>query len=148
MASRTPAGRHGLDLVFALFLLNGFLICATVLAAIIALVSKDDDPWIGVFALGMTTLGPSILAWLAGAVRSFMRPKDFDVRLGAGLATVQLLLWALLASLGAFSSISSPSGWLLATPMLGTACYGVVVTWLALRWFLFRRRRFPEQVTP
>jgi hypothetical protein len=146
MVSQFPAGRLSLDVVFALFLVNGLLICATVLAAIAALASRDDDRWMGVFALGMSTLLPSILAWLASGVRSFMRPKDAGVRLGATLATAQLLLWAVLVALGRFSSISKPSGWLLAVPMLGTACYGVAATWLALRWFFSRRRRFSEQV--
>jgi hypothetical protein len=138
------AGRLSLDVVFGLFLLNGLLIGATILAAIAALRSTERDPWMGVFALGMSTLLPSLLAWLASSVRSFMRPKDPGVRLGAALATVQLLLWVLLAALGRFSSISNPPGWLLLVPMVGTACYGVAATWLALRWFFHRRKHFPE----
>lgn len=145
MVSHTSAGRLGLDLVFALFLINGLMIGATILAAIAALASREDDPWMGVFALGMSSLLPSILAWLVSGVRSFMTPRDPDVRLGAILATAQLLLWALLAALGAVSGMSTPSGWLLATPMLVTGCYGVAATWLALRWFFYRRRRFPDQ---
>ena len=138
--------RLSLDVVFGLFLVNGLMICATVLAAGAALVSRRDDPWLGVFALGMSTLLPSMLAWLAATVRSFVGPRDSGVRLGAALATCQLLLWAALVALGAFSDISTPPGWILTVPMLGTACYGVAATWLALRWFFSRRRRFAEQV--
>ena len=149
LGSKTPAGRLSLDAVFALFLINGLLIGATILAAIAALASKDGsgDPWLGVFALGMSTFLPSILALLAGGIRSFMSPKDADVRLGTALAAAQLLLWGLLVALGRFSNISEPPGWLFAVPMLGTGFYGVAATWLALRWFFYRRRRFPEQVT-
>jgi hypothetical protein len=134
-----------LDLVYALFLINGLLICATIAAAARALLTAAGDSWTGVFALGMTTLLPSIAAWLASSIRSIMKPKDAGVRLGAVLATIQLLLWVGLVALGRFSNISNPSGWLLVVPMLVTGCYGVVVTWLALRWFFVRRRRFPEQ---
>ncbi len=146
MMSHGRAGRLVLDAVFALFLVNGLMIGATILAAIAALRSSADDPWIGVFALGMSTMLPSILAWLASGIRSFMTPPDGDVRLGAALATAHLLLWALLAALGALGDISTPSGWLLAIPMLGTGCYGAAATWLALRWFFRRRRHYQPPV--
>ena len=146
MASQTSIGRFSLDVVFALFLINGVVIGATVLAAIAALGSSDRDPWLGVFALGMSTFLPSILAWIASGVRSFMRPRDAEVRLGAMLATAHLLVWALLVALGSYSGISNPSGWVLAIPMLATAVYGIAATALAVRWFLYRRRRFPGQV--
>jgi hypothetical protein len=44
-----------------------------------------------------------------------------------------------------FSHMSKPPGWLIATPIVGTACYGVVATWLSLRWLLVRRKRFSAQ---
>jgi hypothetical protein len=54
------------------------------------------------------------------------------------------VLWVLLAALGRFSGISNPPGWLLLVPMVGTACYGVAATWLALHWFFYRRKHFSE----
>jgi hypothetical protein len=146
MVAQGRAGRLVLDAVFALFLINGLMIGATILAAIAGLRSGAGDPWIGAFALGMSTMLPSILAWLASGIRSFVSPPDRDVRLGAALATAHLLLWALLAALGRLGDISTPSGWLLAIPMLGTACYGVAATWLALRWFFQRRRHYQPAV--
>ncbi|HET6778590.1 MAG TPA: hypothetical protein VFH26_06855 [Gemmatimonadales bacterium] len=145
MAFQAPVGRRGLDVVFAVFLLSGLLICATIVAAIATYAGKGDKSGMGAFALGMSALLPSILAWVVGGIRSFMRPKDAEVRLAAALATVHLFLWVMLIALGRFSDMSGPPGWLLATPIVGTACYGVVVTWLALRWFLVRRRRFSVQ---
>lgn len=145
MAFQAPVGQRGLDVVFAVFLLSGLLICATIIAAIATFAGKGDESGMGVFALGMSALLPSILAWLIGGIRSFMRPKDAEVRLAAALATVHLFLWVMLIALGRFSDLSSPPGWLLATPIVGSACYGGVATWLALRWFLVRRRRFSVQ---
>jgi hypothetical protein len=141
MTSQAPGGQRGLDIVFAVFLVSGLLICAAIVAAIATYTGMGDKSGMGAFALGMSALLPSIVAWLVGGIRSFMRPKDTDVRLAAALATVHLLLWGMLIGLGNLSDISSPSGWLLAIPLVGTACYGVVATWLALRWFLVRRRR-------
>ena len=62
------------------------------------------------------------------------------MRHGAALATAHILRWALLLLLGASGAVSSPSGWLLGAPVVGTAAYGLAVTWLAARWFLVRRR--------
>jgi hypothetical protein len=132
-------------LVFAAFLVNGLLICVTVIAAIIVFARQSDDSGMGVFALAMSTVVPSILAWLVSAIRAFLRPRDREVQLGAALATGHIFLWLLLIALGNFSGISHPPGWLIATPMVGTACYGVAATWLAARWFLVRRRRFAVQ---
>jgi hypothetical protein len=128
----------------ALLLINGLLICATMVAAVAALGSKKDDPWLGVFALGVSTLLPSLLAWLAATVRSFAGPKDGDVRLAAVLATTQLLLWGGLMALAAVGGTSTPPDWLLTIPLLGTGVYGVAATWLPLRWFCSRRRRGRE----
>ena len=145
MATEAPAGRRGLDLVFGVFLASGLLICAAIVAAVAAYAGKSDMSGMYAFALGMSALLPSIVAWVVGGIRSFMRPKDGDVRLAAALATVHLFLWSLLLALGNFSGISRPPGWLLAAPVVVTACYGIVATWLALRWFLVRRRHFSVQ---
>ena len=107
--------------------------------------STRDDPWLGVFALGMSTFLPSLLAWLAATVRSFAGPKDPGVRVAAALASLQLLLWGGLLALGASSSFS-PADWMLVLPMLATGGYGVAATWLALHWFFSRRRRYAVQV--
>ena len=145
MASQALVGRRGLDVVFAVFLVSGLLICAAIIAAIATFTGMGDKSGMGAFALGMSALLPSILAWLVGGIRSFVRPKDAEVGLAAALATVHLFLWGVLIGLGNFSDIPTPPGWLLAIPIVGTACYGVVATWLALRWFLVRRRRFSVQ---
>ena len=141
MTPQGQAGRLGLDLIFALFLVNGLIICAAIVAALVAWAGKGDRAGMGVFALGMSAVLPSIVAWLASGARAFMRPRVPDVRLGAALATVHLLLWVALVVLGNFSGLSNPPGWLIAAPIVGTACYGLAVTWLALRWFFVRRRQ-------
>jgi hypothetical protein len=139
--------RFGLDLIFAVFLINGLLICAAIVAALLAWAGNGDESGMGVFALAMSAVVPSLLAWLASGIRAFLRPRVADVRLGATLATIHLLLWAVLMILGAFSSISKPPGWLIAAPVVGTGCYGIAATWLALRWFLVRRHRLPDQAS-
>jgi hypothetical protein len=133
--------RPGLDLIFALFLVNGLLICGAIVAALLDWGKTREGAGMGAFALGMSAVLPSLVAWLASGIRAFMRPRVPDVRLGAVLATVHLLLWVLLIALGNFSGISNPPGWVIAAPVVGTACYGLAVTWLALRWFFVRRRQ-------
>ncbi len=139
-------GRLGLDLIFAVFLVNGLLICAALLAALVTWGRSGEGSGMGVFAIAMSAVLPSLVAWFASAIRAIMKPRVPDVRLGAGLATVHLLLWAMLIALGNFSGISQPPDWVVALPLVGTACYGVAVTWLALRWFFVRRRQSFEQV--
>jgi hypothetical protein len=143
----TPAsaGRLGLDLIFAVFLVNGLLICGAIVAALLAWAGSGDPTGMSVFALAMSAVLPSLVAWIASGIRAFTRPRIADVRLGAVLATVHLLLWVALMALGASGAISRPPDWLLAAPIVGTACYGIAVTWLALRWFLVRRRGWSGQ---
>ena len=147
MTGPVPAGRLGLDLIFAIFLINGLLICAALLAAIVAWSGSGDRSGMGVFAIAMSAVLPSLVAWVASGIMAMMKPRVPDVGLGAALATIHLLLWAALLVLGNFSDISRPPGWLILLPVIGTACYGFAATWLALRWFLVRRRRPLEQVT-
>jgi hypothetical protein len=148
MASPASVGRLVLDLIFAVFLINGLLICAALLAALVAWIGGGDQSGMGAFAIGMSAVLPSILAWLASGIRAFMKPRVPDVRLGAALATVHLLLWAVVVGLGNFGNISGPPpGWLIAMPIIGTVCYGIAVTGLALRWF-FVRRRLPLEEIP
>jgi hypothetical protein len=140
-----PGGRRGLDLIFGIFLVNGLVICAAILAALAAWAGQGDDAGMGAFALGMSAIVPSIVAWIASGVRALMRPRVADVQLGAALATLHLLLWAALVVLGSTSGGAEPPGWLIATPIVGTACYGIAVTVLALRWFFVRRRAHSTQ---
>jgi hypothetical protein len=145
MTGPVPAGRLGLDLIFAVFLINGLLICAALLAAIVSW--SGDRSGMGVFAIAMSAVLPTLVAWVASGIRAMMKPRVPDLGLGAALATIHLLLWAALLVLGNFSDISRPPGWLMLLPVVGTACYGLAATWLALRWFFVRRRRPLEQVT-
>jgi hypothetical protein len=137
---RMLSHRLGLDLVFALFLVNGLLICAAIAAALVTWGARGEGTGMGVFALATSAIAPSLLAWVVSGIRAFMKPAVPDVRLGAVLATAHLLLWALLLALGASGAVASPSGWLLGAPVVATAAYGLAVTWLAVRWFLVRRR--------
>jgi hypothetical protein len=132
--------RFGLDLVFALFLVNGLLICAAIATTLVTWGARGEGSGMGVFALATSAIAPSLLAWVVSGIRAFMKPPVPDVQLGAALATAHLLLWAMLLVLGASGAVSSPSGWLLGAPVVGTAAYGLAVTWLAARWFLVRRR--------
>jgi hypothetical protein len=140
------SGRRRLDVIYGLILLSGLVISAALLAALAALRSSSGDPWLLVFALGASGLLPSLVAWLAGAVGSFLRPTDPGVRLATALNTLQLLLWLGLVALGRWSNMPTPPTWLLVVPMIVTAGYGLAATWLALRWFVRRRRTFPDQV--
>ena len=141
------SGRRSLDVVYGLILLSGLVICAALVAALVALRSSSGDPWLLVFALGVSGLLPSLAAWLAGAVGSFFRPTDGGVRLATGLNTLQLLLWLGLVALGRWGNMRTPPDWLLVVPMIATGLYGLAATWLALGWFVRRRRTFPDQVT-
>jgi hypothetical protein len=86
------SGRRRLEVIYGLILLSGLVISAALLAALAALRSSSGDPWLLVFALGASGLLPSLVAWLAGAVGSFLRPTDPGVRLATALNTLQLLL--------------------------------------------------------
>jgi hypothetical protein len=141
------SGRRRFDVIYGLILLSGLVISAALLAALAALRSPSGDPWLLVFALGASGLLPSLMAWLAGAVGSFLRPTDPGVRLATALSTLQLLLWLGLVALGRWSNMPTSPTWLLVVPMIVTAGYGLAATWLALRWFVRRRRTFPDQVT-
>jgi hypothetical protein len=146
VTSPTPVGRLGLDLIFAVFLISGLLICGAVVAALLAWAGSGDPTGMSTFALATSAVLPSIVAWIASGIRAFTSPPVPDIRLGAALATVHLLLWVILIALGASGAVSRPPDWLLAGPVVGTVCYGIAVTWLALRWFLGRRRRWSGQV--
>lgn len=145
MTSQAPVGRLGLDLIFALFLINGLLICGAIVAVILDRGRTGEGVGMYAFALGMSAVLPSIIVWLASGIRAFLHPRVADVQLGAVLATVHLLLWVVLVILGNFSGISNPPGWVIAVPLVGTGCYGLAVTWLALRWFFVRRRQVAQQ---
>jgi hypothetical protein len=141
------SGRRSLDVIYGVILVSGLVISAALVVALVALRSPTGDPWLLVFALGVSGLLPSLVAWLAGAVGSVLRPTDGGVRLATALNTLQLLLWLGLVALGRWSNLSTPPTWLLVVPMIATAVYGLAATWLALRWFVRRRRTFPDQVT-
>jgi hypothetical protein len=99
------SGRRRFDVIYGLILLSGLVISAALLAALAALRSPSGDPWLLVFALGASGLLPSLMAWLAGAVGSFLRPTDPGVRLATALSTLQLLLWLGLVALGRWSNM-------------------------------------------
>ena len=66
--------RLGLDLVFALFLVNGLLICAAIATALVTWGSRSEGSGMGVFALATSAIAPSLFAWIVSGIGAFMKP--------------------------------------------------------------------------
>jgi hypothetical protein len=83
---------------------------------------------------------------LAGGVHIFMASRNRDVRLGVALTTAHLVWWLLVIGIELWRD--DPSfGWVMRiVTIVEPGLYAVGVTFLAGRWFWWRRRHGPVQV--
>jgi hypothetical protein len=136
-------GRRRLDVVFGLLLASGVSVGAVCLWAIGNWVKPQGEAAFGLYIVGMLSFVPTSLAWLASGIQSFMTPRDRDVRLGAALTTGHLGWWLVVVSLGMWLAEPLQGWWIV---VVEPGVYGVGATYLAVRWFWWRRHHSPGQV--
>jgi hypothetical protein len=138
-------GRQSQDVVFGLFLANGVTVGAYCLWAVADWIHSQGEGAFGLYYLGAFSFVPTLLAWLAGGVHMFMASRNRDVRIGVALTTIHLVWWLLL--IGIELRRDNPSfGWVMRMATIVEPClYAVGVTFLAARWFWWRRHD-PGQV--
>jgi hypothetical protein len=146
MSPGTLHGRRSLDVVFGLFLASGMTVGTYCLWAVADWIHSQGEGAFGLLYLGAFSFVPTLLAWLAGGVHMFMASRNRDVRLGVALTTAHLAWWLLL--IGIELRRNDPSfGWVMRTAtIVEPGLYAVGVTFLAARWFWWRRRHHPVQV--
>ena len=139
-------GRRSLDVVFGLFLASGLTVGAYCLLAVADLLHSWGEGALGIVGLGVVSFVPSILAWLAGGVHAFLGPRDRDVRLGAVLITGHLAWWLLVVGIELWRE--DPSwGWVMRIATVAEpGLYALGITYLAARWFWWRRGHYPVPV--
>ena len=139
------SARRRLDVVFGLLLASGLSVDAVCLLAIAFWVKPQGEAAFGVYLLAIATLAPTVLAWLASGLQSFMAPRDRHVRLGAALVTAHLVWWLML--IGLLTLVNEPGGSLIVGILLvEPVVYGPAATYLGARWFWSRRGDFSGQV--
>ncbi len=145
----SPGTRHGgrsLVVVFGLLLASGVTVGTYCLWAVADWIHPQGEKGFGLYVIGAFSFVPALLAWLAGGVHMFMAPRNRDVRLGVALTTAHLVWWLLL--IGIEMSRDNPlfGRFLRAATIVEPGLYAVGVTFLAARWFWWRRRHDPVQV--
>lgn len=146
-ARDTPAPhRRWLDVVFALFLTSGVMVGAYSVWAIADWIHSQGEDAFGMFYLGLLSFVPTLLALLVGGGYTFLASRNRDVRLGLVLITAHLVWWLLVIGVELWRE--DPTwGWVMRVVTIIEPCfYAVGITWLAARWFWWRRRHGPEQV--
>jgi hypothetical protein len=135
-----------LDAVFALFLASGVTAGAYSLWAVADWIHSQGEGAFGMFYLGVLSFVPALLAWLAGGGYMVMAPRNRTVRLGVGLTTAHLVWWLLVIGIELWRD--DPSwGWIMrAVTIVEPALFATGMTYLAARWFWWRRHQDPEQV--
>jgi hypothetical protein len=138
----SPAALHGRqsqDVVFGLFLASGVTVGAYGLWAVADWIHSQGEGAFGLLYLGAFSFIPTLLAWLAGGVHMLMAPRNRDVRIGVALTTFHLVWWLLL--IGIELRRDNPSfGWVMRMATIVEPClYAVGITFLAARWFWWRR---------
>lgn len=136
-------GRRSLDVVFGLFLATGVTVGAYALWALVDWVHSLGEDAFGIMYLGAFSFVPTLLAWLAGGIHLFLAPRNQDVRLGVALTTAHLVWWLLVIGIELWRE--DPSfGWIMRTvTTVEPALYAVALTFLAARWFWWRRIAHP-----
>ncbi|HET8836773.1 MAG TPA: hypothetical protein VFN08_18740 [Gemmatimonadales bacterium] len=147
MSPVTLRGRRGLDVVFGLFLATGVMVGIYCLWAVADWIHPQGERGFGLYIIGALSFVPALLAGLAGGAHMFLGPGNRDVRLGVALTTAHLAWWLLLIVIG-LRRDNPLSGWgVRAANIVEPGLYAAGVTFLAARWFWWRRRHNPVQVT-
>ena len=135
-----------LDVVFGLFLASGVTVGAYFLWAVADWIHSQGEGAFGLFYLGAFSFVPALLAGLAGGVHMFVAPGNRDVRLGVVLTAGHFAWWVVVVGIELLRD--DPSwGWVMRIVTIGEpALYSVAVTYLASRWFWWRRRLGPGRV--
>jgi hypothetical protein len=132
-------GRQSQDVVFGLFLASGVTIGAYCLWAVADWIHSKGEGAFGLYYLGAFSFVPTLLAWLAGGVHMFMTSRNRDVRIGVALTTIHLVWWLLLIGIELRRDNRS-FGWVMRmATIVEPGLYAVGVTFLAARWFWWRR---------
>jgi len=138
--------RRSLGVVFGLFLATGVTVGTYCLWAVADWIHPQGERGFGLYIIGAFSFVPALLSWLAGGAHMLMAPRDRDVRLGVGLTTAHLVWWLLLIGIGLWRD-NPLSGWVWrAVAIVEPGLYGVGITFLAARWFWWRRRHDRVQV--
>ena len=137
--------RRRLDGVFGLFLASGVTVGAYCLWAVADWIHSQGEGAFGLFYLGAFSFVPTLVAWLAGGVHMFMASRNRDVGRGVALTTAHLVWWLLVVGIELLRD--DPSwGWVMRiATIVEPGLYAVGVTYLASRWFWWRRQG-PGQV--
>jgi len=137
--------RRRLDGVFGLFLASGVTVGAYCLWAVADWIHSQGEGAFGLFYLGAFSFVPTLVAWLAGGVHMFMASRNRDVGRGVALTTAHLVWWLLVVGIELLRD--DPSwGWVMRiATIVEPGLYAVGVTYLAARWFWWRRQG-PGQV--
>lgn len=151
MSPGTQHGRRGLVVVFGLFLASGVTVGTYCLWAVTDWIHPQGEKGLGLYLIGALSFVPALLAWLAGGLHMFIAPRNRDARLGVVLTTAHLVWWLLLIGIELWRENpwrDSPSfGRVFRTAtIVEPGLYAVGVTFLAARWFWWRRRHDPAQV--
>jgi hypothetical protein len=137
--------RRILDIVFGFLLASGLSVGYVFLLAFRNWVSPQGEGAFGIYFFGMLSLAPTGLAWLACGLQSFRGPSDRAVPLRAVLVTCHLAVWAVVVALLTQIKGSAP-GWIMGVIALEPGVFAASATYLALRWFWVRRRRFGDRL--
>jgi hypothetical protein len=132
--------------VFGLFLASGVMVGAFSLWAVANWIHSQGEGAFGLLYLGAFSFVPTLLAWLAGSLYRFIAGRNRDVHRGVVLTTAHLLWWLLVIGIELWRD--DPSfGWVMQTAtIVEPGLYSVGITFLAARWFWWRRRHGPMQV--
>ena len=133
------------DVVFGLLLTSGLSVGCVFLLAFRNWVSPQGEGAFGIYIFGMFSLLPTGLAWLACGLQALRDTRDRAVRLGAVLVTCHLTAWAIVVALLTQIKGAAP-GWIEAVIALEPGAFAAGATYLAVRWFWARRRRFGDQL--
>ena len=132
--------RRRLDGVFGLFLVTGVTVGAYFLWAVADWIHSQGEGAFGLYYLGVFSFVPTLWAWLAGGVHMVTASRNRDVRLGVALTTAHLVWW--LSVVGIELVRDDPSwGWVMRiVTIVEPGLYAVGITYLAARWFWWRRQ--------
>lgn len=145
MRSEDLRERRIRDTVFGLLLVSGLSVGYVFYWTLRNWITPLGEGAFAIYIFGLLSLIPTGLAWLASGLQSFRDNRDRDVRLGALLVTCHLVAWAVVVAVLASIKGAGP-GWIIPVVALEPGIFAAGATYLAVRWFRVRRRRFGDQV--